>query len=148
MDTGVSPALPPAERCRVEPRAAQRAALDELDPDRPVVMLNLVRFREVADYSERPDLAPAAPISGAEAYRRYSQAAQETLTAIGGEVEHFRPCRSTFIGPDDEQWDAMLTVRYPNPAAFKALIDHPTYLEAAVHRTAALVDSRLIPTSG
>ncbi|QCX26962.1 DUF1330 domain-containing protein [Nocardioides jishulii] len=140
--------LPPAERCSVEPTAAQLGALDELDADVAVVMLNLVRFRDVADYSHRPDLAPEAPISGAEAYRRYSAAAQDTLGAIGGAVEHFRSCRPTFIGPDGEQWDAVLTVRYPNPAAFRALINHPAYVEAAVHRTAALVDSRLIPTSG
>lgn len=31
----------------------------------PVVMLNLLRFRAVADYSATPELAPAAPISGA-----------------------------------------------------------------------------------
>jgi len=31
--------------------------------DGPVVMLNLLRFREVADYTAYPDLAPAAPIS-------------------------------------------------------------------------------------
>ena len=30
-----------------------------------VVMLNLLRFREVADYSAYPDLAPPTPISGA-----------------------------------------------------------------------------------
>lgn len=30
----------------------------------PVVMLNLVRLRVVADYSATPDLAPPAPISG------------------------------------------------------------------------------------
>jgi len=30
----------------------------------PVVMLNLLRFRAVADYSATPGLAPDAPISG------------------------------------------------------------------------------------
>ena len=36
-----------------------------------VVMLNLLRFRAVADYSATPDLAPSSPITGEEAYRRY-----------------------------------------------------------------------------
>lgn len=126
----------------------QYAALEELDADRPVVMLNLLRFRDVADYSNRPDLAPAEPISGAAAYRRYSAAAQAALEGIGGTLELFRPCGPTFIGPEGEQWDAMLTVRYPSPAAFRAMVNDSTYLEAAAHRTAALADSRLIPTSG
>lgn len=30
----------------------------------PVVMLNLLRFRETADYGATPERAPAAPISG------------------------------------------------------------------------------------
>lgn len=46
-----------------------------------VVMLNLLRFRTVADYSAAPDLAPASPITGEAAYRLY--------------MEHTRPtCRS------------------------------------------------------
>ena len=111
-------------------------------------MLNLVRFREVADYSARPDLAPDAPITGAEAYQRYSAAAQPSLGEIGGSVEHFTSCGPTVIGPEGEGWDVMLMVRYPSPAAFRTMITDPAYLEAAAHRTAALADSRLIPTSG
>lgn len=140
--------LPPAGRCRVEPTPAQLAALEKLDADRPVIMLNLVRFREVADYSDRPDLAPEEPISGAKAYQRYSATAQGALNEIGGSVEHFRRCGPIFIGPEGEQWDVMLTVRYPNPTAFRTMLDNPAYVEAAAHRTAALADSRLIPTSG
>jgi len=37
----------------------------------PVVMLNLMRFRKIADYSDAPHLAPAAPISGEAAYKLY-----------------------------------------------------------------------------
>ena len=37
----------------------------------PVVMLNLLRLRAIADYSAFPELAPATPITGAEAFRRY-----------------------------------------------------------------------------
>jgi hypothetical protein len=37
----------------------------------PLLMLNLLRFREIADYSGFPDLAPPEPISGSAAYDRY-----------------------------------------------------------------------------
>jgi hypothetical protein len=37
----------------------------------PVVMLNLLRFRRMADYAANPELAPPAPIGGAEAFERY-----------------------------------------------------------------------------
>jgi hypothetical protein len=36
-----------------------------------VVMLNLLRLRDVADYAANPELAPEQPISGVEAYNRY-----------------------------------------------------------------------------
>jgi hypothetical protein len=36
-----------------------------------VVMLNLIRFREIADYSATPELSPNEPISGRRAYQLY-----------------------------------------------------------------------------
>jgi hypothetical protein len=36
-----------------------------------VIMLNLVRFRKVADYAATPELASPRPISGAQTFRRY-----------------------------------------------------------------------------
>jgi hypothetical protein len=49
-----------------------------------VVMLNLLRLRDVADYSGSPELAPAQPISGAEAHDRYIAHTMPFLTASGG----------------------------------------------------------------
>ncbi len=55
----------------LEPTEAAGLALIQRGLRGPVVMLNLLRFRAVADYSTFPDIAPAAPIGGAEAYDRY-----------------------------------------------------------------------------
>ena len=52
----------------------------------PVDMLNLLRFRDHADYSASPELAPEAPISGREAYDRYTAHTLPLLTAAGGQV--------------------------------------------------------------
>ena len=49
------------------PEAAGRAFVTRAIPG-AVVMLNLLRFRALADYAAHPELAPAAPISGAAAY--------------------------------------------------------------------------------
>src|SRR5260370_11600203 len=51
-----------------------------------VVMLNLLRFRAVADYSATPELAPEAPVSGAEAYDRYIAHTLPYLRKSGGDV--------------------------------------------------------------
>src|SRR6202022_3655966 len=51
-----------------------------------VRMLNLLRCRDVADYSASPELAPEAPISGAEAYDRYIAHTLPQLRKSGGDV--------------------------------------------------------------
>jgi uncharacterized protein (DUF1330 family) len=63
--------------------------------------------------------------------------------AVGGRVELDAEAQLSVIGPPGE-WDDVLLVRYPSHAAFLAMVSEPHYLEAAVHRTAALADSRLV----
>ena len=48
----------------IDPRADQVRALRDTGPDGPVVMLNLLKFREHANY---PAGSPHAPCSGADA---------------------------------------------------------------------------------
>lgn len=57
----------------LEPTQQSAVALIERWIDGPVTMVNLLRFRDVADYSANPELSPDEPISGAEAYRRYAE---------------------------------------------------------------------------
>ncbi len=111
----------------------------------PVVMLNLLFFREVADYSRHPELAPPAPISGKKAYGLYSTHTLPILSRVGGEVLFQGPARSFLIGPGDEHWDSVLLVRYESVAAFFDLTRDREYLAGVGHRSAALADSRLLP---
>ncbi|GAB88853.1 DUF1330 domain-containing protein [Gordonia rhizosphera] len=139
--------LPPDDRCTVDPRRGQFAQLSALPPDEPVTMLNLLRYREVADYSGAEDLTPVEPITGAEAYRIYTEGAMPHLRAAGAQVISHGQCGPTVIGPADEEWDSILIVRYPNPAAFVDMVKAPEYQSLSRHRTAALADARLIATS-
>jgi hypothetical protein len=60
----------------------------------PVTMLNLLRFREVADYRASPQLAPPAPVSGLAAYEAYIRHTLPFLTASGGSATARRPWRT------------------------------------------------------
>jgi hypothetical protein len=51
-----------------------------------VIMLNLLRFRKIADYSATPDLNPNEPISGEQAYKLYIEHTIPFLTISGGEI--------------------------------------------------------------
>ncbi len=110
-----------------------------------VVMLNLLRFRAVADYSAAPHLAPPEPVSGAEAYRRYVEHALPFLKALGGELLFFGRGGAFLIGPPRERWDAAMLVRQRSVADFLAFAADAEYLRGLGHRTAALEDSRLLP---
>jgi hypothetical protein len=111
----------------------------------PVVMLNLLRFREQADYSSLPELAPPGPISGSDAYDLYVRHTMPFLTASGGSVVFYGTGGHNFIGPSAERWDLVMVIRQSSVADFFAFASNADYMAGVGHRTAALEDSRLIP---
>jgi hypothetical protein len=110
-----------------------------------VVMLNLLRFRELADYSATPELAPARAISGAEAFQRYVEHTLPYLRESGGDVMFLGRGGHFLTGPPHERWDMAMLVRQQSVASFMAFASHQAYLAGVGHRTAALEDSRLLP---
>jgi hypothetical protein len=110
-----------------------------------VVMLNLLRFRAVADYSASPRLAPPTPISGALAYRLYAEHTLPHLEKSGGAMTFLGKGGGFLVGPSDERWDVAMLVRHRSVAAFMAFASDEGYLAGVGHRTAALEDSRLLP---
>lgn len=111
----------------------------------PIVMLNLLRFKEIADYSEFPDLAPAGPISGEDAYQLYMQHTTPFLKEAGSELIFQGKGAEWLIGPEGNQWDLVLLVRHASVPRFMKFASEEGYLKIAGHRTAALLDSRLLP---
>ena len=110
-----------------------------------VVMLNLLRFRDTADYSNYPELAPPEAISGRDAYDLYVAHTLPFLTAARGEVQFLGDGGRYFIGPLEDRWDMVMLVRYPSLQAFLGVAQDTEYLAGLGHRTAALEDSRLLP---
>ena len=129
----------------IEPTYENGRRLFERNITGPVVMLNLLRFRELADYTDSPELAPSEPISGLEAYRLYVAHTSPFLTAAGGELQFMGTGGHSFIGPVDERWDLVMLVRYPGLEQFLGMAQNADYLAGIGHRTAALEDSRLVP---
>jgi uncharacterized protein (DUF1330 family) len=128
----------------VEPTAEQIGALVESAGEAaPVVMINLLRYREQAAY---PDDFDAEPCSGREAYGRYGEVALQRVASVDGSVLWLGDVIATVIAPDAELWDDAVLVQYPSPRAFLDMLAQPEYLAAAPHRSAALADSRLIAT--
>jgi hypothetical protein len=129
----------------LEPTMEAGRALMMREIKGPIVMLNLLRFREVADYSATPALALPAPISGAQAFQRYIDHTLPHLRASGGELKFLGTGGAWFIGPDAERWDMAMMVRQHSLDSFMAFAANEAYLAGMGHRTAAIEDSRLLP---
>ena len=112
-----------------------------------VIMLNLLRFRETADYSAAPELAPDCPIRGAEAFDRYIRHTLPFLHQSGGDLMFLGSGGAFLIGPEHERWDLVMLVRQSSAEAFLAFAENQECMAGLGHRTAAVEDSRLLPLS-
>ena len=117
---------------------------EEMPAGKPILMLNLLRYRTESDY---PPDEGAPPCTGREAYARYARVAGAKVAAVGGSVRLLADAHVAFIAPEEERWDEILLVRYPSKDAFLSMLADSEYRAATVHRTAALADSRLIAST-
>jgi uncharacterized protein (DUF1330 family) len=129
----------------IEPSPEQLQQLLAASSDStPIVMINLLRYRDHAAY---PAGSHSAPCSGREAYQRYGASVTPMVIETGGRILWFGNVKQMVIGPDSERWDDAVLVQYPSRQAFITMVTRPDYVAASVHRTAALADSRLIATA-
>ncbi|MBG0760510.1 DUF1330 domain-containing protein [Vibrio cidicii] len=132
-------------RSYIEPTQQTGAALFKRNISGEVVMLNMLRFRKFADYSINPELSPETKISGREAFQKYIDHTVPYLAESGGEILFLGDGGKYFIGPDDEQWDVVMLIKQSSIENFIAFASNPEYLAGIGHRTAAILDSRLLP---
>lgn len=121
-----------------------KTLVEKIPADTPIQMLNLLRFNAHAEYPSGTDVSPC---SGREAYSRYLRAVTDKMAEVGATILLQGKALHTLIAPQGEQWDQVLIFEYPSLSAFLSLLDDVDYMAAAVHRTAALMDSRLVCTT-
>jgi uncharacterized protein (DUF1330 family) len=122
----------------IDPTKETFARFRENDRAGPIHMLNLVRFRQRANYPDGRD------VSGAGAYAAYGRESGPVFKRLGGEIVWRGNFELMLIGPDTEQWDECFIAQYPSVAAFVEMVRDPVYREAVKHRQAAVADSRLV----
>lgn len=122
----------------IDPTPEQFAAFKSLDREKPLNMLNLVRLKETASYTD------GRGGTGAEAYAAYGKESGPIFAGVGGEIIWRGDPKAMMIGPTDEAWDVAFIARYPSLNAFLAMVMDPAYQAIVFHRQAAVDDSRLI----
>jgi uncharacterized protein (DUF1330 family) len=113
----------------ITPNVEQFQQLAASPDEGPVVMINLLKFRN----GDAPE-----GTTGVEEYRRYGDTALEMIKAQGGRILWAGTGDQVLIGDPGQDWDAVLLVEYPSRAAFIAMVSSPEYLEAHAHRERAL----------
>jgi uncharacterized protein (DUF1330 family) len=111
-------------------------ALRKLPDDAPVVMLNLMRFREKSLDGNG---------SGWDAYLRYSRLTITLIKARGDTIIWAGDAEAVALGvPDKHRWDYVALVRYPSRAAFLAMMQSPDYAVANVERENGCADHAIV----
>jgi len=133
----------------VDPSAAQieKVVADSATITGPIRMINLLKFREEADYGDTADPAVSGKSTGAQAYARYGEVAMGQVQSVGGSQFYAGLADMTVIGPESESWDLVAIVEYPSRAAFLKMVSQPEYQACVYHRAAGLADTRLIMTT-
>ena len=112
-------------------------SLSSLDDDGPVWMVNLMRYRDRAQYAD----GRATELSGREADDLY--APMDSLAAVGAEVVLFGDVESQLLG-DDPPWDRVAVVKYPTHRAFVEMQQRPDFIEHHVHKDAGMEQTIII----
>ncbi len=122
------------------PSAEQIQELLKGPADTPVVMVNLLRFKERAD-------APDAGLAGIDAYRLYGEPMRRIVEERGGRFLWMGRVDSFVIGASDARFDAVALMEYPSRRAFVEIVNDPRVREIGAHRAAGLEGQWLIATT-
>lgn len=103
-------------------------------PDGPIFMVNLLKFKEKAEYDD----GRASDLSGRDAYMIYGRAVTDILPKFGGKAIFAGDVTFLSLGKAEELWDEVAIAIYPKRADMVRMSMSAEWQEAAVHRTAGL----------
>ncbi len=124
----------------VLPSHAQFVEFFGAPEDGPFVMVNLLKFKEKAEYADGSE----PELSGREAYARYGEGVTRLVLGLGGKM-HYSGA-GLMLGEVGELWDMVALVEYPSLEAFKAMALSPEMHAIEHHRMAGLAGQLNIRT--
>ena len=132
---------------KVAPTEEQMKGFLEPGREGPIYMLNLLKFKETAEYADGRE----TDLSGAEAYAIYGQEVIQHLQKVGGAPTFSAGVERLMLGEVEELWDAAAIAMYPSRKAMLEMISSPEYQASALHREAGLagqLNIELVEPSG
>ena len=126
----------------VTPNQTQMNEFLEGDIDSPISMVNLLKFKEKAEYEDGRD----TEMSGKEAYQIYAIEVQEHLKKVGAEIVFGGVVSRLMLGEVEDLWDSVAIARYPSRKAMLEMMMSSEYQETEKHRSAGLLGQLNIET--
>ena len=126
----------------VTPNEEQLAGFLEGDTETPIKMVNLLTFKDKAEYADGRE----TNLSGKEAYEIYTTEVQGHLGKVGGKSIFFGEVQRLMLGEVEELWDWVAIAEYPSRKAMLEMIMNSEYQKSAEHRSAGLAGQLNIET--
>ena len=127
---------------KVMPNEKQMEEFLEEGHDEPIFMVNLLKFKEKAEYPDKRE----TNLTGREAYAIYGKEVVGHLEKVGGKPIFGSDVTRLMLGEVEELWDQVAIAMYPNRKAMLKMISDPDYIESAQHRVAGLAGQLNIET--
>ena len=106
----------------------------EKGPDGPIFMVNLLKFRDKAEYED----GRSTDLTGREAYMIYGRAVSDILPKFGGKAVFAADVTFLALGQVEELWDEVAIAMYPTRGDLVRMSQSEEWQEASVHRSAGL----------
>ena len=116
------------------PNDEQMKGFMEGDIDTPIYMVNLLKFKDKAEYEDGRE----TNLTGEEAYSIYGQEVQEHLKKVDAELIFSGKVERMMLGEVGELWDVIAIAKYPSRKAMMEMIMDADYQESEKHRAAGL----------
>jgi len=126
----------------VIPNEEQMAGFLEGDIDTPIKMVNLLKFKDKADYKDGRQTS----LSGKEAYQIYADEVQGHLEKVGGKSIFLGEVERLMLGEVEELWDWVAIAEYPSRKAMLEMVMDSEYQKSEEHRSAGLAGQLNIET--
>ena len=127
---------------KVMPNEKQMEEFLEEGHDEPIFMVNLLKFKDRAEYPDKRE----SNLSGKEAYAIYSKEVVGHLEKVGGKPIFGSEVTRLMLGEVEDLWDQVAIAMYPNRKAMLKMISNPDYIKSAQHRVAGLAGQLNIET--
>ena len=126
----------------VTPNEEQLAGFLEGDTKTPIKMVNLLKFKDKAEYEDGRE----TNLSGKEAYKIYADEVLGHLERVGGKSIFFGEVQRLMLGEVEELWDWVAIAEYPSRKAMLEMIMNSEYQKSEEHRSAGLAGQLNIET--